>query len=322
MKTNNVLNGISSKPFTELSHAIWRRFRGKTYRVISVPKGMEVTDDGFKVTEVIPTIAMMDVFSEFGRTKIASGTKVPHGTVVAKYAVGGLEKKVGLLAFDTTPWDISNSWGEWVAMEHALADMVKIQQQYHNVTALNLSVGVDYSFEELNEMFYWEKFTPSNIKEKKEKLLELLWDYNDTKIGLACLMIQSLNKLVDEGVAVYLASGNKSDKGVDLLSLSKAQHIVSDPNYKQSNTLFSTDHAPGIHEFSRNYDPDGNLLNVSDGRISFLPEEVVTKRTRRRHPLLALFFPEKSHTIKGTSFASPVKLNEDLKKQMDTESNV
>ena len=58
---------------------------------------MEITDHVFVLTEKIPTIAMMDVFTDWCSVKIAPGTKTPHGNIVAKYALKDLESKVGLL---------------------------------------------------------------------------------------------------------------------------------------------------------------------------------------------------------------------------------
>ena len=303
------------KDFTNLSRSISHRFRYKNYTVVSLPKGMEIIDGEFCVAEKVPTIAIIDVFSDWGYISIAPRTKVSHGALVTKYAVKGLEDKVGVLAFDMTPVrsrmdEVDESKG----LQEALEELVEIQKQHQNIMALNLSVGVNKSYETPYDdlLILLSKY---NIEEKKEEVLECLRKEKKGIYALAYQMIRSINQLVDAGVVVYSASGNKKDFGLELLSLSKAQHIVSAFDYSKANHIFSTDAADGVHVFHRKYRADGQLLSIADGRIEFLPSEIPKSKRTTRGKYTFFLFPKK---VRGTSYSSPIKLNEDLKSILDS----
>ena len=95
-------------------------------------------------------------------------------------------------------------------------------------------------------------------------------------------MIQLINQLVDGGVEVYSASGNKEDAAIDLFSLSKAQHIVSASDYDEANETLSTAQDQGRHFLKRQFDKQGNVLKITDGIIEFMPEEIPEEICRRR----------------------------------------
>lgn len=299
------------KAFTELSKEFSFRRQDRGYRVVSLPKGMDFVNGSFRVTEKIPTIAIVDVFSDFGNFKIAPGIKVPHGNIVTKYAVNGLEDKIGVLAFDSTPVSRGGT-NEFRAICDALKDLAEIQNKYHNITAVNLSVGFKRSYETL-----YEDFSPDFFEKGKEDIAELLhkakqFSHIDKerkdRYTLAYYSIEAINKLVKDGVEVYSSSGNAGEDGFNLLSLSKAQHIVSAYDFHKATHRYSTEQEQGVHTFYKNYNSEGDLINVTDGIIEFKPEEITSRNKR-----IFDFILGRKHTIKGTSFSCPIKLNKDIK---------
>ncbi|MBQ4647086.1 MAG: hypothetical protein IJB79_07030 [Candidatus Gastranaerophilales bacterium] len=294
-----------TKGFTKLSQEVSHRFPNKGYRVVSLPKGMEIVKDGFVVNKKVPTVAIVDVFSDFGNVKIGSRTKAHHGDIVTKYAVKGLEDKVGVLAFDATP---SNSLAcEHKSIRDALRDLARIQKENGNITALNLSLGESYTYEELNREFGLN-LSPENIQDQKNVLLNHLSASKDAKHEYIFDSIQSINSLVDNGVKVYSSSGNTGDTCLNLFSLSKAQNIVSADDYSKADKALSTTYSTnGIHKFTSYYDEKGNLIKTTDGVINFKPDEVATKRK-----LFSRQASQDAFKIMGTSYSTPNKLNKDL----------
>ena len=295
------------KPFTQLSRKVSYRNPDKQYKIISLPQGLQIANNSFLLSERTPTIAMIDIFSDFGNIKIGNKVKAPHGNIVAKYAVNGLEDKVGLLAIDATP---PKSGDENKALKEALCDLSELQRNLKNIFALNLSVGQAFGYETLNEKTNLN-ITPENIEEKREELLAFLQNSQDERLKDIYSMIQSINSLVENGVVVYIASGNTCDNRIELLSLSKAQHIVSASDYDKANKKFMTDSEAGRHTFEKIYDESGELIELTDGKIKLEPDEFETKHHKKS--FFSKFIKEEAHTIEGTSFSCPIKMNNDLK---------
>lgn len=310
------------KAFTELSYRLFHQFPGQAYSVASLPVGMKIVEDQFVVAERIPTIAVLDFFHS-ANVRLVSGVKVCHGEIVARYAVQDLQQKVGVLAFDLEPPGCASYLN---AMIHAFEDLVKVQRQFHNIVALNISVDIFGRLEDIEYLVY--RATGRFPKEitvmsaEKERLLAYLGahlqkrKYEQARSGsplheyrTAYRVIQAINQLVDDGVKVYLASGNLGDdQALYWFSLSNAQYIVSAHDIDYCNKAFSTVKARGCYYFKKQFDESGKLACVTDGHIEFLPEELPEKvRIKRWFDALT-----NGKELRGTSFACPAKLNADL----------
>ena len=297
----------ASGALTKLSKVANFRPTNKEYRIISLPQGLDIIDGKIDGKTSVPTMAIIDVFSDFGNYKIGKKVKLPHGKIVSKFATSGLDDKVGVLAFDTTP----KGKNEWQAMQDSLEDLVKIVKNGNDVKALNLSVGVPADFEKISNTV-GELITEKNVSEYKTKILEELKKSKTQKDKNTVGMINAINELVENGVEVFAASGNNQGRGIDLLSLSNAQHIVGADDYAKATQAFSNSTSKGVHTFEMLYDNAGNLKGLTNGTISFDASDIPV--IPPKSSFLGKILQEKNATIKGTSFSCPTALNEYLKK--------
>ncbi len=295
-----------SKALTKLSKIVDFCPKNREYKIVSLPKGLDIVDGKLDGKATVPTMAIIDVFSSFGDYKIGKKVKIPHGKIVSKFATAGLDDKVGVLAFDTTPRGKS----EWQAMQDALEDLVEIVKKGSDVKALNLSVGVNADYEKISNTV-GDIVNKNNVEQFKTKILEKLKKSKIPKDQNTVGMINAINELVDNGVQVFSASGNNNGIGIDLLSLSNAQHIVKANDYSNATQAFSNAAAKGIHNFEMIYDKAGNLTGLTNGTISFDASDI--PNMPKPSKLLGKIFQEKNATIKGTSFSCPSALNEYLK---------
>lgn len=303
------------KPFTSLSKNVLCAQKGKRFTIVSIPQGMEVTEDGnFIMTQKTPTIAVLDGFYE--EQKIVSGVISTHGELVTKYAVNGLEDRVGVLACNVHR-DSSIQYNAPpstetvpVPIHEALQFLIRVQRKYRNIVAVNMSI--EYA---ATANYFHEEWSLNISKENKKDLLEsvrldgIIYDKN-LLFGPSYRIIQSINELIGLGVDVYVATGNDDDSNLNLFNLSNA-HAVSSCDTTKDNELLGTTEAPGTHIFRKKFDITGKLQYITDGMIRFYPDEI---DIRPRIGLLDIIFPR--HRIWGTSFACPIKLNEDVKAKL------
>jgi len=351
------------KPYTSLSRRVSYKFESidndLQYEVVSLPKGMEIVDGRFIVHEKIPTIVVIDIFKECAHAKpmdIGLANTVLHGDLVTKYAVNGLEDRVGVLA-------INQKMGPERILS-AFKALVDIQKQYQNIIAVNLSISYDtpirWRYEEFqhyarqrgfnslqdvrarksefNELILEKELDrvlrkkykelgfdfPPNFKEgervfSEEKLEELFCnvklsgqDYLILVNG--CRTIRCINALIELGTSVYISAGQherlygpEKKPGDCWFSLANA-NIVSAHDMRYAYTFFATDYAQGTHWFRKRF-KGFKLQCASDGIIKFESDEL-------DFPLITFPLPHDFlllHRISGTSFASPIKLNEDIK---------
>ncbi|MBQ4159262.1 MAG: hypothetical protein IJD86_14145 [Clostridia bacterium] len=307
------------KPFTNLSERTDHHFSGKAYSVVSLPHGMEIIDDRLVVHENIPAIAVLDFFTAVA-LKLFPGVKMCHGEFVARYASKGLEDKIGVLALDLKP---NPGVSLDTAMIQAFSDLVELQKTYHNIIAVNISVGRSKSFDDLfYPMIYGpdskhaQSLSSDTVRAKKNALLAGIAKagekYRDTDCFTAYQLIQSINQMVAENTEVYIASGNMGDEGIEMVSLSDAQYVVSGYDYSRSCKALHTAQERACYYFRKRFDENNKLICVMDGNIEFAPEEFPQKARTKRW--IDQIFEGKE--IKGTSFASPVKLNKFMHEYM------
>ena len=307
------------KSFTNLSKRMDHRFSEKAYGVASLPHGTEIVDDRLVVHENIPAIAVLDFFTA-AAMKLFPGVKMCHGEFVARYAAKGLEDKVGVLALDLKP---NPGASLDTAMMQAFSDLVEWQKMYHNIIAVNISVGRSKSFDDLfYPMIYGpdskhaQSLSSDTVRAKKNALLAGIAKagekYRDTDCLTAYQIIQSINQLVAENTEVYIASGNMGDEGIEMVSLSDAQYIVSGYDYSRSCKALHTAEDQACYYFAKRFDENKKLICVTDGNIEFAPEELPEKARSRRWT--DYLFEGKE--IRGTSFASPAKLNKFMHEYM------
>ena len=300
------------RPFTKLTRIVEYRFPDRlkrTFGVACLPKGMEIVNNEVRCTQKVPTIAVIDSFSNGRPVKIGRGTFVDHGVMVTKYAVRGLENEVGVLGLDTRLLESKDEWATYKGICDAIKELLRIQKCYRNIMALNLSQCIPCFYDDLSEKLK-EKISERNVEEKKAELLAFLSKQTDGKYALAYQTIQVINQLVDEGVAVYMMAGNSKNILFNLFLLSNAQYMVSAYDVRNACEAFSNTKGNGKHVFRKIYNENNELISVTDGMIEILPHEIrkPSKLTRKKHELFLL-----PRTIRGTALSSPLKLNEDLK---------
>ena len=299
----------AEKTLTKLSKNVDFRPSGKEFRYVSLPKGLDIVDGAILGNTEVPTIAIIDLFSDFGNYGLGKKIKIPHGKIVSKIMTKGLEDKVGVLALDSTP----KSKTEWVAMKEALDELVKLKKSGKDIKALNLSVGASVTFDEITEKA-GTIVTADVIKNQFDKILNSLRNSKDQKDTNIFEMIKSINELVDEGVQVYLSSGNNGSSGFDLLALSRAQHIVGAEDYANATKAFVNETAKGVYKFKILFDRDGSLKSAISDEIKFDSSDV--SKVSKLGSFMSKFFGETEATICGTSFSCPAKLNSDMKKKL------
>ena len=297
---------IIPEPLTNRSKNLDYKFFNKDFSVVSLPFGLKIIDDKFVLRKKTPTIAIIDTFKNPGNIQIADGVKVSHGQLVSKYATSNLENEYGILAFNIVPSSITNPHK---ALKEALEELVEMQRKFKNVQTLNLSVGEFLDFTFLSKKSGLN-LTSQNAYEKRNEILEFIKNSKEERFKFIFSQIQAINNLVDEGVEVYLASGNIGDKGLNLLSLSKAQHIVCADDYSDATRFFSTESANAFHTFQKKYDENGILVKIFDDRIAFTPQELDLKLKKKS--IFSRIKKEYFYTIYGTSYSSPSKMNDDL----------
>lgn len=304
-----------SKPFTQLSKNVLCPQKNRRFTVVSLPKGMEVREDGsFIVTEKTPTIAVLDDF--YVDAKIAFDVISTHGDIVTKYAVAGLEDQVGVLAcnvkndgrINRTASDSFDPLSH--PINEALQFFIQIQKEYQNIIAVNISMAIT-----IVTRYFLDECGLDVTKASKAEVLEAIRHEairleNNLVFRPSYHIIQSVNELIDLGVEVYIATGNDDDETINSFTLSNA-HAVSSCDTKSDNELFGTEEAAGSHTFRKKFDKTGKLLYITDGIIRFHPDEM---ETRKRIGLLDILFPW--YRVNGTSYACPIKLNKDVKTRL------
>lgn len=307
------------KPFTNLTRIVEYKFPdslNRTFGVTCLPHGMEIVNNEIRCTEKVPTIAVIDLYTSGMGVELGRDLYVNHGIMVTKYAVRGLENEIGILGLDL--WksrdcrdcrDCKDELGTYEGILDAVHELVRIQKCYRNIIALNLSMGFNRLYRNLSEALE-EELSVHNVEEKKEKLLAFLSKQTDGYYAIAYQTIQAINQLVDEGVTIYQSTGNARNLVFNLLLLSNVQYNVSAYDYRRAAVVFSNRKGNATHFFRRVYGKDNKLTSVTDGMIEILPHEIrkPAKLTRKKHELILL--PRK---VSGTSFSTPLQLNEDLK---------
>lgn len=341
------------KPFTRLSQNVRHVPDNKGYTVVSLPQGMEIADDGsFSVTEKIPVVVVLDRFTsdigngrDYERTmsSVAVDAYVYHGELVTKYAVHGLEDKVGVLAIDIQAGKYIKGSSKW---EEAFKSLIEMQKQYQNIAAVNISMASDMGFDFLYKDYGISK---NDLKQNKERVVELLKEQDEKYVYQKYIyrIVRLINELADLGVEVYIGTGNENDRSFNGFTLSNA-HAVSDHEGDYDNELLATDSADGTHYFRRKFDWARKQMYFTDGHIRLYSDEIdinqsgclvsllvvsflfwsimglcllpdvgvfITSILMGIVPLAAWWFvPNKT---RGTSYATPMKLNEDLKARLN-----
>ncbi len=295
------------RTLTKLSKNVDFRPSGKEFRYVSLPKGLDIVDGVISGKAEAPIVAILDVFSDFGNYKLGKKISIPHGKIVSRIMTEGLEDKIGVLALDSTP----KSKTEWVAMKEALEELVKLKKSGKNIHSINLSVGVPATYADLSERMQ-TCVSSENIKNTKVDVLNFLRQSKDDKDKYTIKMIDAINKLVDSGVEVYTASGNNGSEGFNLLSLSRAQHIVGADDYQKATKAFANETEKGVYKFKMFFDSEGNLKSAISDDIKFDGTDV--SKVSKLGSFISKIFGEKEATISGTSFSCPAKLNTNIKK--------
>lgn len=302
------------KNFTKLSYPTHYQLRGSDAVVISLPKGMKVVNEQLVLTERVPTIAVVDTFMRNSLYRIGWGIYAPHGVLVTKYAVRGFEDKVGVLAIEVLIGTGCSLDASSKAISEALDLLLTVQRQYHNIMALNLSIGACIRYYNISRGLR-TAVTHKNVETiGKARILSWIQKCGDPRSPGLLQPIEYVNRLAAEDIEVYSAAGNTKVFGINTFSLANIQHIVTAHDYRNAITAFSTEAAAAIHSFQGVYDDEGRLASITDGLITLEASEIVMKKSRIQR-LLRRFTGARRHigNAKGTSYASPIKLNEDLR---------
>ena len=75
-----------SKALTKLSKIVDFCPKNREYKIVSLPKGLDIVDGKLDGKATVPTMAIIDVFSSFGDYKIGKKVKIPHGKIVSKFS--------------------------------------------------------------------------------------------------------------------------------------------------------------------------------------------------------------------------------------------
>lgn len=297
---------VGERTLTKLSKNVDFRPTGKEFKYVSLPKGLDIIAGEIKGKLEVPTVAIVDFFDEYGNHRFGKDIRIPHGKIVSKIMTNGLEDKIGVFALDVKPKNKS----EWTAIREAIEEIVKLKKEGQDIKALNVSVGEHVTFEDISRKTKQivSKYT---IKEQRNAILNYLKKSQDKDENEIYKAIQAINKLVNNGIEVYTSSGNIGEDGFDLLSLSKAQHIVGANDFPNATKCFANETAKGAYKFKMIYDKDGNFKSaISDGLKFDIKDATKTPKPG----IFKKLFKEKEVTVNGTSFSCPAKLNEDLKK--------
>ena len=296
---------VGERTLTKLSKNVDFRPTGKEFKYVSLPKGLDIVAGEIKGKLEVPTVAIVDFFDEYGNRRFGKDVRIPHGKIVSKIMTEGLEDKIGVLALDARPKDKSS----WTAIKEAIEEIVKLKKEGHDIKALNLSLGEDISYNDISIKMK-KTIMKKNIQDCKNDILNYLKNSQNKEENEIYKAIQAINKLVDDGVEIYKASGNNGTDGFDLLALSKVQHIVGADDYEFATKCFANETAKGVYKFKMIYDKVGNFKSaISDG-LNFDIKDT-TKVSKPN--FIRKLFKEKEISINGTSFSCPAKLNKDLK---------
>lgn len=252
------------------------------FTLISLPKGTELSEDGtLIVNERIPAIALLDAYKTnlMGIShQISSDAVTSHGDLVTKYAVNGLEDRVGVLGINVIS-DCDGRGPKTVEspIASALRFLVERQRQHHNILAVNMSVvdGGSYDYFVQERWRLAKEDLKQNKKQAVERLGSEIADGGCAEWLVSVYRsIQSINELIELGTEVYIATGNEDDNYFNFYTLSNA-HAVSSSDTDQDNEVLSTKEAPGTHCYRKKFDRFGRMVCITDGTIRFYPDEII-----------------------------------------------
>lgn len=200
------------KPYTNFSKKV--NIIENDCNIVSVP-----SEDFLNEKEIVAVIDNYDYLYENGYNNL----KYTHGDYVTKKLTAGLKDKIGVLAYNTNSHGINYDGKSPLA--HAMEDLLdkKRNKSYgDSIKKLNVSLANMMSFDDFSE-HVGKVIDFKNIFEKKGEILDFL--KTSTTFKTIYKTIETINKLVDSGVEVFIGAGNDGRKQFNLYALSKAKII-------------------------------------------------------------------------------------------------
>lgn len=309
-KRNEIFN--NDIKLSHLSERVNIQPNNKNYTVVSMPKSMEIQNlNGQDIiitkkcfTSDKPCVAVIDSFSRNGeKTFIGPTSNMTHGDFVAKCAMAGLEDEAELLAFDVST---SNGVFNSKTCTEVLNDLIDMRKRGVRIDAVNISAANEVS--SLQDTVGLNELTDEEALARKSDMISGLATTKYKSVQPIAELVSKINELIDLGTEVYIGSGNNE---ISLFSLSNA-HCVGGTDLdgnkcypKNSSSPFITDKEVGVLKFKPKFDGFKCVGVQSQNGVTFLREDFPQS--------IKPFIP---FTIKGSSFATPCKLNKDLKQKL------
>ena len=241
-------------------------------------------------------IAMVDDFKTVN-IKVDADLKpdITHGDAVEMFIKSGLPD-ANIDKFHTTVDEIS--------VRDALNSILQSDKKYD---AVNISKSSDISYKELSKLV-GKRITPKNISANKEFVKQKLFKSNYPEVGYIEEINKNLESLIKSGTKVYIASGNKGKKSLNLYTLADGVEVVGAlkdngkrANFSTINSLVKR-HEKGVFKVKKAVDSEGKKgFDFTQNNAPDVLEQQTTSIMK---------FP--FFTVSGTSFAAPQALIKDL----------
>ncbi len=262
------------------------------------------------VKSVQPKYAVIDDFKVCRIDIDGTGKKkLPHGNVVIPVLRAQIPEDALIKSF-------SNDDKIKILTDFIPEQIQKIIEE-GNFKAVNISAGLHKSIRSLKILTGINDLNPDNLSKYKEKIRAFLLGKDIDNIAKT---IRSLENLIDKGIKVYLAGGNRGPEYVNLFSFARGVTSVGACDAKGKTLSSSADnslldrYARGQYTIiceknSKNED----TYFIIDG--SGLKVRLAKPFGEQMHPIRKqLKEPGSTTTIQGTSYAAPTALAKDIEK--------
>lgn len=251
-----------------------------------------------------PKILVIDCFE---RKSIAinkdDDLDVSHGEVISKV----LEEK--LPNADIYKRNIESLMSSNISenLDTLFSGILKRREKYD---AINMSFGVDITFQTLSELLGFE-ITQKNVANLKDRIRDSLansiYIFNNESLSTIAKNLNKMDSITANGNKIYVAAGNDYAEVFNLYSLANDIEVVGSKDWFDEPKSYSANNSLvtryELDEYPIEKTEEGFDITL-DGKTDFKFEEMAFSRSATKEP--------SSQCLEGTSFAAPNAIIEDL----------